>query len=67
MREQRVINLLILPIHDQVLLVNIINKGDDLMERLLKSMLDIILNRLVHVRIYPFYWLQTFVLDVLLL
>lgn len=67
MRKKGVIYLLILPIHDQIPLVNIVNEGNDFMEGLLKSMLDIILNRLVHVRIYPFNGLQALVLDILLL
>lgn len=66
MREKGVIYLLILPVHDQKLLVNIVNKGNYFMEGLLKSMLDIVLNRLVHVGINPFDRLQALVFNILL-
>lgn len=67
MREEGIINLLILPVHDQKFLVDVINKGNDFMEGLLKSMLDIVLNGLVHVGIDPFNRLQVLVFDILLL
>ena len=67
MRKKRVIDLLVLPVHNEILLIGIVDEGDDLMEGLLDSVLDIALNSLVHVGIDPLNGLQALVFDVLLL